>query len=311
MRHAYRLLAAALMTALPVMSAHAQSDGNRYGAWTPPGTPGAAQQDARTAELIRELKALVADAEKARAADKVFLGDLKNLIARYESAPQAALLDDDFADGDYTRDPVWQVASGEFWVEKGYGLRSRSQGTAGQSGAQGGGQGGMTKEQLAVSILGAVLSGGQAQGGGAAQPAPAAVAAIESRGRISNAFAVTLDMSSWQAQGRFEMGVVQGLAGAGYRVAYTAGAAPLLELVRVSATGRGVVAAKGIAPLEDKKVHSLEFSRAGDGSMTVAVDGRAVLSGRDNAFRDAFEAVRLESEGADVIVKVVRVTGAR
>ncbi|HEY9163093.1 MAG TPA: hypothetical protein VIN57_00685, partial [Magnetovibrio sp.] len=149
----------------------------------------------------------------------------------------------------------------------------------------------------------------------AAEPQPAAsvdrASAIESRTRISNAFSATVELSSWNADGAFEVAVTQGLAGAGYRVAYTAGQNARLELVKVTSRGRGTVDSRPLASLEDQKIHSLNWARTADGSMTVSVDGKVVLSARDTSFLDPFDALQLSSAGADVIVKSVQVMGAK
>ena len=104
---------------------------------------------------------------------------------------------------------------GEYWVEQGYGLRSRvtEPATASSNGVK------VSKEKLALSILGAVLSGANKSGSATTAQPQAQVSkpsAIETRARISNAFAATLQMSSWKADGTFEIAVNQGLGGAAH-----------------------------------------------------------------------------------------------
>lgn len=294
---------------LPLTGAQAQSTDNRYSAWAPPG----AASDPRLDALLQELNALIGEAEKARAADGMFLRDLKALSARYQNPTAQRLLFDDFADNDFQRDPAWSVTSGEYWVEKGYGLRSKvTDAAAPATGAASGGQ--ISKEQLAISVLGALLQGAN-KNAPAAEPQPSATAnkpsAIETRTHIANAFSATVELSSWKADGAFEIGVTQGLDNAGYRVAYVAGNNARLELVRVTSRGRETVDAKALTALEDQKVHSLVWTRASDGAMSVRVDGKAILNARDASFRDPFEALQLSSQGADVIVKSVQLTSAK
>lgn len=295
---------------LPLAAAQAQSTDNRYNAWTPPG----AVNDARLDAMLKELDALIREAEKARAADGVFLRDLKALSARYQKPTAQRLLFDDFADGDYQRNPTWSVTSGEYWVEKGYGLRSKvTDAPAPANGAAAGG-GQISKEQLAISVLGALLQGAN-KNPPAAQPQPTATvnkpSLIETRTRISNAFSATVELSSWKADGVFEIGITQGLDNAGYRVVYAAGQNARLELVKITSRGRATVDAKTLTALEDQKVHSLVWTRASDGTMSVSVDDKAILNARDESFRDPFEALQLSSQGADVIVKSVQLMGAK
>lgn len=317
MRSARRhFVAAAWMASvafIPLSEVQAQSSGTPYGTWSPPGTTSGTQNDAQLDALLKELNAMIAKAEKARAADSVFLKDLKALAARYQEPTAQQVLFDDFADGDYQRNPAWSVTSGDYWVERGYGLRSKVVDTAAAS-SDTATSGKISKEQLAISVLGALLNGAN-KNPPAAAPQPTATvdraSAIESRTRISNAFSVTVELSSWKADGAFEIAVTQGLDNAGYRVVYTAGKNARLELVKVTARGRGTVDSKSLASLEDQKIHSLSWARAADGAMTVSVDAKAVLSTRDTSFRDAFEALQLSSAGADVIVKSVQVMGAK
>ena len=317
MRTIRRSIPAAVLLALPLcvapLAVSAQTDGNRYGAWTPPDAAQRAGQNQDVQTLIKELDALIHEAEKSRAANPAFLRDLKALSGRYTGRPIAQggferLLFDDFSDGDFQRNPAWSVTSGEFWVEQGYGLRSKVV----EAAATGNGSAPLSKEQMAMSILGAVLQGANKNSGGAAAPAaPAKASAIETQARISNVFETALEVSSWKADGVFALALNQGLGGAGYRVEYTAGQAPRLELVRVTSKGRSVIDAKAIAAWEDQKTHRLEWIRAADGSMSVSFDGKAILSARDTSFRDPFDSLEISSLGADVIVKSVDVSGAR
>lgn len=294
---------------LPLAGAQAQSTDNRYSAWTPP----SAVNDARLNGMLKELDALIREAEKARAADGVFLRDLKALSARYQKPTAQRLLFDDFADNDFQRNPTWSVTSGEYWVEKGYGLRSKvTDAAVPANDAADGGQ--ISKEQLAISVLGALLQGAN-KNPPAAQPQPTATvnkpSMIETRTRISNAFSATVELSSWKADGVFEIGITQGLENAGYRVVYAAGQNARLELVKITSRGRATVDAKTLTALEDQKVHSLVWTRASDGTMSVSVDDKAILNARDDSFRDPFEALQLSSHGADVIVKSVQLMGAK
>jgi len=306
------ILTTALCAALP-LGALAQSNSESYGSWSPPGRESSSPNN-QVQGLVKDLNALIRKAEKDRAANPVFLRDLKDLAARYENPWSMRLLFDDFADGDYVRDPQWSVTSGEFWVERGYGLRSK---VVVQAQAPSAPQK-VSKEQLAISILGAVLQGRSKDTGTAQQPAaaaaPARPAAIKTRVTITNAFAVSLDFSSWNSQGRFNVAVSQGTGAAGYSVAYIPGANGAkgqLELIKTTSRGQSVIDGASVATLEDKRTHTLAWTRRSDGTMDVSIDGKKALSTRDQSFRDAFNALTLSSSGADVIVKSVGVMGAR
>lgn len=311
------LSAALLSTALVAVSfnfASAQTT-NRYGTWAPPGAT-AATSGGSTESLLKDLKTLVDEAEQARAADRLFLRDLRDLMARYERPWTSRVLFDDFQDGDFTRNPTWKVASGEYWVEAGYGLRSKA--VAGSGSAAGTTENRkISKEELAISILGAVLQGANKNGGNtntapAPTPVAAAPAVLSTQAKISNAFALNTVFSSWKGEGDFAFAVTQGAGGSGYRLVYTpkqAGRGARLDLLRVSTRGEGAIDSVSLNTLEDKKNHTLSWTRGKDGAMSVSIDGKAVLSARDIGFRDAFDGFALRNTGADVIVKSVEVLG--
>lgn len=307
-----RFVLLATTTAILPFVAFAQSGDSRYGSWSPPGTVAGVQDDKKRDGLLKELNALISAAERDRAANPVFLKDLKALTSRYANPWNQRLLFDDFSDGDFQRNPAWSVTSGEYWVEQGYGLRSRVTEAAA---ATNNNSAKISKEKLALSILGAVLQGANKNGGGkattATKTASVKPSAIEARARISNAFSATFEISSWKAAGTFEVAMHQGLGGLGYRLAYTAGKNPRLELIRVNPRKRRVIDSSPVVALEDQKVHSIVWTRSADGAMNVSIDGKAILSARDKKYRDRFDALSLSSQGADVIVKSVNVMGMR
>ncbi len=96
------------------------------------GIPGAkADQRAEEEALVKQLKSLIDEAERGRAADPGFLRELRDAINDFErSAPAPApetarppLISDRFDDGDYVRNPKWTVASGQFAIDLKRGLR--------------------------------------------------------------------------------------------------------------------------------------------------------------------------------------------
>ncbi|MBL4693004.1 MAG: hypothetical protein JKY92_06710 [Magnetovibrio sp.] len=316
MRTRFRLftLSTVFCTTL-VMSLHAFAgpDKGRYGSWRNSNSHGGAAQDSDLQDLLKDLNGLIKDAEQARAADPMFLRDLKDLTARYENPWPIRLLSDNFTDGDYTRSPRWTVRSGEYFVETGYGLRSKI--TAGASAAPTKATA-ISKKELALSILGAVLNGNRNSTTTALAPAkkPPQPASISTRVQLTNAFAITARITSWVSKGRFEMGLTQGLPGMGYRLAYHPGAnggQSHLDLLKATTRGQSVIDSSALPPLEDKTTHTIIWSHNPRGQMIVKIDGTTLLNARDTSFRDAFNGVRLTSDGADVIVKSITVMGTR
>ncbi|MEK9725696.1 MAG: hypothetical protein VW405_19745 [Rhodospirillaceae bacterium] len=107
----------ALLVALVPSAASAQSG---YTQWKDPNAPAGGS----TQDFVDKLNALVDKAERARAADPNFLRDLRDLAGQFDRPWGATVFNDDFLDGNHTADPAWTVVSGNYWVERGWGLRS-------------------------------------------------------------------------------------------------------------------------------------------------------------------------------------------
>ncbi len=304
------ILAAGLMLGLAIGFAPAFAQ-ERYGTWGDPdrieGATGAVQ------EMVDELERLIGEAEKTRAADPVFLRDLRALAHRYDWPWRAELLGDDFADGDFTANPAWTVTQGRYFVEPGYGLRSVVAAPALASPRAAQGEGG---KDLATQIIGSILDqalGQKSKGQIARQPDAPAPAAIHVRAPITNAFAIQIELTSWEKHGQLEFGLFQGTdRGAGYRLAYRPGDAGALELLAASARGTGVIDADPSPPaLEDRRTHLIEWTRDAFGNMTVSVDGDARIKAADRSFRDPFDGFTGVNRGGDYILSRITIHGTK
>ena len=292
---------------IPVFASEA---GQHYRSWTGPDAPSQAGTQ-RQQDFVDKLKGLIDEAEKARAVDPQFLGDLRGLVREYDRPRRRVVLSDRFEDGDFTDNPAWTVTQGRYWVERGWGLRSAVKaGAAAQSAPQPEPR----KGRDAAAIFGRILQQaidleGKLGSGQTAGGAPAT--AIQIALALTNAFAVEIDLSSWSAEGRLEIGPYQGAPkGAeraqGYVLAYTPGGE--LELLRVSPRGSSIIDRRtGLVALEDKKTHRLLWTRNADGLMAVSIDGREVLKASDQAFRGPFDGLRIVNQGGDYIFKRIAV----
>ncbi|MBT4933640.1 MAG: hypothetical protein HOL66_06265 [Rhodospirillaceae bacterium] len=279
----------------------------KYSTWSNPDGGGGT-----TKELVDKLNALIDEAEKSRAADPVFLRDLRALTSGFavpqNVAPQnVSVLSDDFSDGDFNSNPVWNVSEGRFWIEKDWGLRSAI--TPGATAAPEQEKKASSKD-LAIAIFGAVLKQATKSKSEPTQSAAAKpqVATIHSIAAIANAFAIEFELSSWQPQGRFDIGPFQGTdTNSGYRLSYAPGGA--LALHRVSARGSSVVKqATSLVPLEDQKSHTILWSRDSSAMMSVSIDGKVVLTSTDRSFSDPFQGIAISNRGGDYIIKRIAVS---
>ncbi|MDP6572480.1 MAG: hypothetical protein QGI63_03310 [Rhodospirillales bacterium] len=303
----------AAVSALIVLSLAAPAwAGQHYSSWSAPGSAKAGEtgQTDRVQKLIDELNTLIDEAEKARAADPIFLRDLRDLARGFHRPWQKLVLVDDFGDGEFTADPAWTVSAGRYWVERNWGLRSTV--TAARAAPREEPRGKTSGRDAAISILGNILNqalGEQGQGGGTPASAEPEFAAIHSPVPFSNAFAIELEMSSWKDQGRLELGIYQGAERiTGYRLAYTPGGP--LELLRVSARGVATIdSSRQTLTLEDKKTHLIEWTRGVEGVMKVALDGKEMLAVTDRGIRDPFDGFMIVNRGGDYIVKRATIYG--
>ena len=284
-------IVALLLIALPV------SAQQPYSSWSNPETSGKTLR-----ELVDELNSLVDKAEKARAGDPVFLRDLRNLVRSYDTPMQSTVLLDDFVDGDFNINPVWTVSAGRYWVEKDWGLRSavtaQAQNTSQPQTTKSGGK------DVALAIFGAILKkAAKNSGATTSTPAPPQAATIHSAVAISNAFSMEFELSSWQPQGRLDIGPYQGTnTNSGYRLSYTPGGA--MALHRVTSKGSSIIQqSTSNIPLEDKKAHTVIWTRDKNARMSVTVDAKTVLNFTDRGFSDPFQGVTISNSGGDYIIK--------
>lgn len=299
--------------ALSALAFQAVAADSRYTTWADPNAPQAqAQSSVDLDKMIKELQGMVSKAEKARAADPKFLQDLKDLAARYEGTFQVSLFKDDFADGNFTANPAWKVASGKYWVESGYGLRSFVEPggtTTTQTQSE---QKKVSKEDLIIGVLGAVLGGKVQRQEPQQQVTTTKIepAEIYLPTRINNAFTFKMDLSSWKADGHLEIGTYQGTnRNTGYRLVYRPSQNPALQLMRHYSSNSAVVSTYKSLKLEDQKNHQLEWSRSKTGDMKVSVDGKLLMQTTDRSFKDDFAGFVMQNKGGDYIVKSVSAFG--
>lgn len=259
------------------------------------------------------MKKLIQEAERGQAADPRFLRDLRNLARRYAWPWRRQILQDDFSDGDWSRNPAWSVWGRQLRVDSWDGVsmrviaaapapkrkRRRSDDRNGLSG-----------------VLGSVLDELARKDGGRRDDrrttAPKYTAAgMRAAAKVPNAFALRLTISSvTRGAGRFEVGVVQGKGNLGYRLAYNAGARPSLELLRVGSRGTSVIeVVDGPVKLEDGKKHVVQVTRDRRGRIAVSVDGKQLMRVRDRSFRSDFDGVVLINKAGEYTIRSVAVFG--
>ena len=263
-----------------------------------------------TLELVDQLKDLIQRAEKEPRANPWLIQQLRDLVRRYDWEWRVPLLYDDFRDGDYTSNPTWVVGSGEFWVTRGTGLR-----TIFEPSRQDRRPAERRGDNPALDILQGIFGGRKEQS--APQPVSPSEAEIYTRVRISNAFAVKLQVQLRaypDVINRLEFGPHAGdERSSGYRLAYeSSGGRSLLTLLR-TAPGRSAVIEiydRGLA-LEDGAPHVIEWRRGGNGEMVVLADGKEIIRTLDRGYGDSFDGFGLVNKGGDYEFREISIFGTQ
>jgi hypothetical protein len=264
--------------------------------------------------MVDELNKLIDEATRAKAANPVFLQDLRDLATRYGATAAATppataapvtltrVFTDTFGDGDYLAKPAWKVSAGEYRVETEGNYTGLRSSVAAQPVSAG------SSNNLAAAILGAILQP-QSPGSGS----NAKYASIYTPVALSNAFAIEVTLASKFTGGRLDFGPYQGSSGSyAYRVAYFPGAAEGLQLLKVTPQGSTVVGRyKGQLYLEDRQRHRIRWTRDAAGAMAVSVDGTTLITATDTGLKDPFAGFLIINSGGDYAIRSVTIDGAK
>lgn len=254
--------------------------------------------------FLKQLNTLIDEADKAKAADPLFIQDLRDLVASYQNPINAILFSDDFSDGNYTQNPIWTASAGQWSVDR-KGANTGLTSTIIPPGATPG-----TGSNVKISdILGAILLPSQQT----STQTGTQYASIYTPVTISNAFRMKVEFASLERFGRLDFGPYQGKSGStAYRVTYLPNSATGLQLQRVTAQGTATLGSyKQPLGLEDGKRHLIEFTRLPGGAMTVAVDGKTLIQATDNSIQQPFNGLLFINSGGRYIFKSIMVEGRK
>lgn len=266
-------------------------------------------------QLIDDLRTLTDRSRKERAADRWLQRDLETLVARYDNPWRREILFEDFRDGDYDRNPRWQVLNGDFHVERGNGLRTSTSADPYSSQSE---QTASPESALSDMLVGAALDSflGPSKEQQQAQPktdSPAGPAEIRVPAEITNAFAIDASFSlrDQRDRSRVELAVLQGnSAKFGYRLILSSGERRVIELERIRNGRVSIVdGAKLDKELADGRRHDLSWQQSTDGSIKISIDGQPGLSVKDKAFRDGYQWFQVGLEAGDLTLHRLEIKG--
>ncbi len=259
--------------------------------------------DQKLQKLVTDLNALIKKAEDANAADPNFLADLKKLSAQYPVAaavaalggPGVVFLYDNFADGNYTANPVWKVSAGTWKVDtKGSTIGLSS--TIGQA---------ASNKVTGNDVLKAILGVQQQE-----QPA-STYASIYTAVPMSNVFKMSMKFVSGNTNGALNIGPYQGAAASSaYRLVYQPGNEVGFVLQRVVGNQVTQIGAyNDPVNLEDGKVHELKWQREPTGKMRVYLDNQQLIIATDTKIAGNLDGWLNINQGGSYWIREIKVEG--
>ncbi len=261
---------------------------------------------AAEADLTERLRALIREGERRRAADRWFLDELRAITRRNRRPSSREVVRDDFRDGDYTRSPVWRVASGRFDVTRRMGLTSivEARGEAPPAETKAG-------RDIASALLGELLQrslGGRDRG---ARSGASDLAEIFLPRKLSNAFTIRMEIAFRGTRGRLVFGPYDGRRrDRGYRLAFSPGEGSGLELYRATRRGPQLIAAyKKPVKAREGRAYVIEWIRERNGEMIVLLDGQELLRAPDLGQRGVFNGFLLENSGGHFGLREITIHG--
>jgi len=265
--------------------------------------------------IVDELKGLSQKARQERSADRWVLDSLDGLIRDYDWPWQKRLIVEEFADGDFTHEPSWEVRSGRYWIDGPLGLRSRITVTPEPEPAS------EPEEQEEQDVGKALLEGLLRSVLESQDTSPEPESVEESKDaeivlplEISNAFAIRMLLSihsESDQNGRLLFGVSQGTqSGEAYLLALQTGKVPRLELVRVR-DGRSAIIESVVLDESPAvgKVHRLEWRRDDYGLMQLLLDGKQVARISDRGLKESFQRFNVVNVGGDYAIRRLVIFG--
>lgn len=264
-----------------------------------------------TQKVVDELRALAAKARKERSADPWLLQAMDDLVQRNYWPWRHVVIDEKFSDGDFSKNPAWETATGKFWVDRSLGLRSKAVVTAAAPASKE-----KDKQKFRDALREAVLAemAGQKPGNTPAATTTS-VAEIYLPARITNSFALDASFSQHQTPldpGVIEFGLFEGTRrDRGYVLAIVTGEENYAELQRITAKGVAIIDQEVLvnAPATGA-LQNLIWRREPSGAMTVSLDGKTLIQTQDRGLNAAFRSFGIANRVGDFAVKQVALSDA-
>ncbi len=250
--------------------------------------------------LLDELQQKVDEADKRMVAHPKFLDELRALVEKYRGKIRNIFFSDDFSDGNFTKNPAWQVKSGQFRIDRDKRLWSKVSTYAPVTTTT---EKPLSTEEQAIGILLRGIMGldqkDQPQQESATSEPGEAI--IKIGANIEPAFEIDISFVSESEWGSMEVVLLGGSPEKPrYRLIYQAAASESrpIEIIR-ERSGRAytIESALRYPNLDDGKPHRLQWVRDLNGTMKVLVDGQEILQTVEVYYRDVFSGLALINKG--------------
>ena len=295
---------------------HAADSRSRYQSWQPPAgeavqrSAGTTDDSPRLQQMIDELNVLIDDADKARAADRRFIEDLRSVVNQYDWPWRKSLLEEDFTDGTLNNKSIWRTISGDIQIKRGLGMYSvvSEQQPASDSRRE------YSDQDAAAMLLGAFLDQAlktESSGNTRQEKSPqSGKASISASRKISNAFAIDTTIDVRNRSGRLEIGVFQGsVTGSGYRLVFLPGPTASLEVQRIGRRGVSIIDVADKVAAAGDRVHQLQWTRDKKGNMSVILNGKTVLKVADRSYKDGFSGLVINNQAGEFAIQHLKLQG--
>lgn len=251
-------------------------------------------------QLLNELSQEVDDADKRMVAHPNFIKELRKLVDKYRAKLRDTFINETFSDGDFHRNPVWQVMRGTFSITEDRRLYSHADSYYKEEQQQ---EPERKKEAFEI-IIGEILKPRE----GDDQEEPASdrerveeEAAVRTKATISPDYEVDMTVVSDSTWGNMEIVLLGGNnLNARYRLRYYPSPSQdrPIEIIR-ERNGRQYMidSATKYPDLDDGRTHRIQWSRDTGGKMKVLVDGQEIISTVEVYYRDKFKGIELVNHG--------------
>ena len=252
--------------------------------------------------LLKDLEKAIENADKRMIAHPTFLDELRKLVGEYKKKLRNVFFFDDFSDGDYTKNPAWKIRQGQFSITSDGKLQSIVEldlppASSPSSSKE------VSLDDLFQSVFGDIVQEEEVEGD-AKKTAKVENAEIESLAQIGPAFEVDLSFVTKVTATNDAMEII--LLGGNknrrlYQLTYPVSSeeARKISILRVAkANHKRLIKTEFLPPITDPdQPHILQWIRDKEGTMEVLVDGKRILSTKEQYHQDGFTGIRLVNSG--------------